>query len=96
MEQYFITSFNAFSIAGFQLRDSIIRMGDSIIRLGDSIIRMEDTCVASVFRNKGYIYMESDMLRSVWDQIHSGTCPPCLHRTGFQTGTVWFHRGSPL
>ena len=30
----------------------------------------------------GYVYTGSDMFRSVWDQIHSGTDPLCLHGTG--------------
>ena len=30
----------------------------------------------------GYVYTGSDMFRSLWDWIHSGTDPLCLHGTG--------------
>ena len=41
----------------------------------------------------GYVYTVSDMFKSVWDRIHFGTDPLCLHGTGSKLG-VRFHIGS--
>ena len=41
-----------------------------------------------------YVYMGSDMFRSVWDRIHYGTDPLCLHGTGSKLeryGSIWDH-----
>ena len=40
----------------------------------------------------GYVYTGSDKFRSVWDQIHCGTDPLCLHGTSSKLeryGSIW-------
>ena len=49
----------------------------------------------------GYVYTESDMFRSVWDQIHYGMDSLCLHRTGSKLerySSIWdhFHKDTHL
>ena len=42
----------------------------------------------------GYVYTGSDMFRSVWDRIHYGTDPLCLHGTGSKLerySSIWDH-----
>ena len=42
----------------------------------------------------GHVYTGSYMFRSVWDQIHYGTDPLCLHGTGLNLerhGSIWDH-----
>ena len=42
----------------------------------------------------GYVYMGSDMIRSIWDQIHYGTDPLCLHGTSLKLErhtSTWGH-----
>ena len=43
-------------------------------------------CSTKTKQYLGYVYKGSDIFRSVWDRIHYGTDPLCLHVTGSKLG----------
>ena len=64
-----------------------IRLGSDLLWYGSTLFTRDQICsdpfgIGSTMVRIHFVYTGSDMFRSVWDRIHCGTDPLCLHGTG--------------